>query len=267
MRSFDSIKNNEELLNGLNNSIISENETAEINYYFPNTDIYKGWNEKIANDIGFNIQAQPQGNIQAEIIRKLLYLILKSKIESGPLPGQQSPPAANVAPELIRRELDEILKFTIPYSQSIMPGPGYQYFILPHIKLLLAFSAIQSLLPATTAEREKDPLFMLFFQNPSALPSGKGIDFAWTKWQDNTIINSIYQILHQLLLFQENGNYQPFRTGGVFMGGKKSKTRKKRKKKRKTRKAKKKRQNKKKKTRVKRDKRGKRKTRSRKKNN
>ena len=108
---------------------------------------------------------------------------------------------------------------------------------------------------------------MLFFQNPSAIPTGQGIDFAWEKWQDNTIINSIYQILYKLLLFEEKGVYTRIEQGGFLMGGKKNKTRKKRKKKRKTKKAKKKRQNKKRKTRVKRDKRKRKKTRGRKKKN
>ena len=258
---LDNIINNIDLLQGLNNSIISENETEEMKYYFDNDKvIYNQWLQTMGHEIRFNIQAQPQGDIQAELIRKLLYLILKSKIESGSIKSLENT-------GIIRRELIEILKFTVPYSQSIAPGEKSRYFILPHIKLLLAFSAIQSLLPAKTEERAKDPLFMLFFQNPSAIPSGQGIDFAWEKWQDNTIINSIYLILYKLLLFEEEGTYTRFENGGVLRGGKKNKTRKKRKRKRKTKKAKKKRQNKKRKTRVKRDKRKRRKTRGRKKKN
>ena len=270
-RYLDNIENNVELLEGLNNSIISENEQDDLIKYFHtpgsskevSEEKYRRWIVENANNIDFNMVGEP--TIQSELIKKLLYLILKSKLESGPtLPAI----TYSVVPsENIRRELDGMLKYTIPYSQSIKPGPQCPYFILPHIKLLLAFSAIQSLLPAKTEERAKDPLFMLFFQNPSAIPTGQGIDFAWEKWQDNTIINSIYQILYKLLLFEEKGVYTRIEQGGFLMGGKKNKTRKKRKKKRKTKKAKKKRQNKKRKTRVKRDKRKRKKTRGRKKKN
>uniref|UniRef100_A0A6C0CPU2 Uncharacterized protein n=1 Tax=viral metagenome TaxID=1070528 RepID=A0A6C0CPU2_9ZZZZ len=272
-RYLDNIENNIDLLEGLNDSIISENEQNDMNTYFDNPDHdteekvkeYNNWLIENANSIGFDISVSPP-TIQSQIVSKLLYLILKSKLETGP-PGARY---SAVPIGIIKRELDEMLKYTIPYSQSIKPDPtrATQYFILPHIKLLLAFSAIQSFLPATKEERSKDPLFMLFFQNSGAIQSGTGIDFAWTKWQDNTIINSIYRILYKLLLFEEQGVYTPV-TDNVFMGGKKKKTRKKRKKNRKTRKAKKKQRKKNNKTRGKGNKRKgkKRRTRGRKKKN
>ena len=256
------LQNNTELLEGLNESIISNatqlNEKEFISGYFTHIgEDEKAWLNVILRPYQSLFDTQSEWESYKPLLDKLLYLILRSKFESG----------QSVDPGNINRELSEILKFTIPYSQSMDHSP---YFIYPHIKLLLAFSAIESFLPATTTERSQDPLFMLFFQNKNAIRSKEGIDFAWENWQNNSIINSIYLILYKLLLFEESHDaaYKPIVTGDiVFIGGKKKKTRKRRKKNRKTRKAKKKRQNKKRKTRVKRDKRKKRKTRGRKKKN
>lgn len=252
------VQNNRELLEGLNNSIISINEEEVIRIYLEN-----GGNKKV--DINVILgpyealikQHKLRWESYKPLLNKLLSLILRSKLESF----NSHPTNGN-----INRELGEILKFTIPYSQSMVHSP---YFIFPHIKLLLAFSAIESFLPATTTERSQDPIFMLFFQNKNAIPANEGIDFTLSNWQNNSIINSIYLILYKLVLFEESSNadYKPIGAGTiVFIGGKKKKTRKRRKKKRKTRKAKKRKQNKKKKTRGRKKNKKKKKTRGRKKN-
>jgi len=252
---LESLKTNDMLLKGLNNVPVEDNfpvDTPDLNKIL-----------EIGLPQNFIGQLPGYSEETKDLIIRLVYLIIRSKVDTVGTTDLGN----------IKRELERILKTSINYSQSISPesqqsnGNENHCFLLPHIKLLLMFSGLESLLPAKNDDREKDPIYMLLFQNKNYLHTDVGLDFrTWSNWnQDGKISNAIDNILLKLQLFEENGNYKPFKTAkyGPGIGGKKTKKRRKRKKN--TRKRK---QNKKRKTRVKRDKRKKKKkkTRGRKKN-
>ena len=254
---LESLKTNNMLLKGLNNVPLVDNFPVDTPVL--NKILTAGLTAGLTQQ---NIVGLPGYSENPNLINHLVYLIIQSKLDT----------VGTVNIGTIRRELETILKTSINYSQSISPesqqsnGNENHCFLLPHIKLLLMFSGLESLLPAKNDDREKDPIYMLLFQNKNYLHTNVGLDFrTWSNWdQDGKISNAIDNILLKLQLFEENGNYKPFKTAkyGPGIGGKKTKKRRKRKKNTRKRKQKKKR-----KTRGRKKNKKKRKTRGRKKKN